>query len=200
MLVRFGHFYAFVLLLACLAINIAFFDKVREPFLGDVDPTASVKSAFSDLDIQAKIAEFYPQTQSNADESAIKEAAEEASPPEAEKPVRIEELPVPPPAPAPPANDPPLVPVIAEPVIESLLPSEPEEPTPTVSAVPEIRESPRQMVAAVPTPTPATLQPVVAAQFKPIVTEKKSSMPVKPSSSPVWDTGDSGRARPIRYD
>lgn len=45
-------------------INIAFFSEVREPFLGDEDPTASVKLAFSELDIPAKITEIYPKTPS----------------------------------------------------------------------------------------------------------------------------------------
>ena len=65
---RLSHFYALALLLACLVTNIAFFEKVREPFLGNEDPMASVKSAFSDLGIQKKIAEFYPKIQSKAKE------------------------------------------------------------------------------------------------------------------------------------
>ena len=68
MFVRLGQFYAFVLLLICLMVNIAVFPEVREPFLGNVDPTASVKSAFSELDIQERISEIYSSAQSNGDD------------------------------------------------------------------------------------------------------------------------------------
>jgi hypothetical protein len=46
-----------------LGVNISFFGDARKPFLGDEDPTASIKSAFSDWDITAAIANFYPKVQ-----------------------------------------------------------------------------------------------------------------------------------------
>ena len=63
--VRLGQFYAFVLLFGCLATNIAFFSEVREPFLGDSDHGVAINSALSELDIQDKIAAFYPKVSPN---------------------------------------------------------------------------------------------------------------------------------------
>ena len=207
--VRPGQFYAFVLLLASIVTNIAFFAEVREPFLGDVDPTASVKSALSDLDIQAKIAEFYPKILSKTDRSSAVEVSEETQPQEEEKPVPVAESPAPRterPASresrqqaAPSANDLSVVPVVADPIVEPLLPPE-SEPKPEESRVvpkevqpeesgilpplasafvPESREPHQQTVAArhspisAPVPVVAPAQTAIADQFKPIVVGTK---------------------------
>ena len=83
MLVCRSQFYAFVLLFVCLVTNIVFFAEVRKPFFGDDDPMAPVQLAFSDLDIPAKIAEFYPKTQSKGDEwdEAMIDETQDAVPP-----------------------------------------------------------------------------------------------------------------------
>jgi len=214
-----------MLLLACLATNVAFFVEVREPFFGDDDPMASVKSAFSDLDIQAKIAEFYPAVQSKAGQSKVDEAKADDVP-DAPPPIPVEEVkPAPKVAipapreqrrqPAVPANDPPVVPVVVQPVMDPFpplpqphivptketLPKESEAPKPAVAdVVLDRREPNRQTAAVMPTPALAVVQPVVAEQFKPIIVEPKPATPVKPSATPVWDTIDTIRERPIRYD
>jgi len=213
MSVRLGQFYALMLLLACLVTNIAFFSEVREPFLGDEDPMPSVKSAFSELDIQAKIAGFYPKVQSEAEQPKVDEvpALPPPAPPEAEKPIPRVEPPTPREPrrqPAPSANNPPAEPRVADPMVDPFLspvspPKELEEPKPAVSVVvPERNERNLQTVAVMPAPTPvaAVMQPVIAEQFKPIIVEPKPTAPVKPSSTPVWDTIDTFLDRPIRYD
>ena len=133
--VRLGQFYALVLLLICLAINVAFFAEVREPFLGDDDPTASIKLALSDLDIRAKIAEFYPKIQSKADETDVdetktEEMTDEVHVPDAPPPLPLPPLPLeeekpvpraPRQPPAPPANTLP-APAISAPVVDPFPP------------------------------------------------------------------------------
>ena len=235
--VRLGQFYALVLLLACLATNIAFFAEVREPFLGDEDPTASVKSAFFDLDIQAKIAEFYPKTLFKIDEPVIDEVSESTPSlsPEEEKPVPKVESPAPqterpasrePRRQQAPPNDLQAESAISKPAVESPTPPEPamkqEEPETVPKEVPpeapsreprvpksvtsavatKQHEPPLQTVAAIPAPVPVTapVQSAIAEQFMPIIVEPKPLTPVRPSSSPVWDTTDAIRDRPIRYD
>ena len=219
--VRLGQFYAFVLLLACLVINIAFFAEVREPFLGDEDPMASVKSAFSDLDIQAKLAEFYPPMQSKVNETKIGEISDKPSlaPLEREKSIPKAEISTPKEGnpilgeqrqqSVPPVNVPP---VVADPMIDPFLPLTqpspakteqeiPKEPAPAIPAVAlERREPNRQTAAIIPAPVTAIAQPVIADQFKPIVIEPKPAAPVKPLSTPVWETPDTVLDRPIRYD
>ena len=155
--VRLGQFYALVLLLLCLATNIAFFAEVREPFLGDDDPTASVKLAFSDLDIRAKIAEFYPKIQSPVDESEV-DATKADDVPVADV------TPPPPPAeektapreprqqPAPPASNPPPVPVIVAPIVDPFPPI-----TPSPITQPPITPPPFAQ-------PPTTLPPVVESE------------------------------------
>ena len=218
--VRLGQFYALLFLLACLVTNIAFFAEVREHFLGDDDPMASVKSAFADLDIQAKIAEFYPAVQSKVDDAKM-DGVLEATPPtqlETEKPAPKVEIsspkeaePVPreqqrrrqtTPAPGTP-NTEPFPPLSQQPTIpaKEALPKESEVPKPIPSVLePERREPNQQTAAAIPVPAFAAVQPVVAEQFKPITVEPKPTPPVRPSANPVWDTMDTILERPIRYD
>ena len=174
MLVRLGHFYAFVLLLICLMIDIAFFSAVREPFLGAEDPTASIKSALSELDIPEKIAEFYPQTQSNADNVQVVTPQKE--------PPRQSSVP----------------PLEAEPVKKDVPKEISKSSTPTAAPMEN-----RQTAATIPAAKPAVSLPVIAEQFKPIVPEQKPvapTKPVKPSSVPVWETIDSLLEQPIRHD
>ena len=239
MLIRLGQFYALVLLLACLVTNIAFFAKVREPFLGNDDPTASVKTAFANLDFQGRIEKFYPQTQSKVDDTTVNTTVDNTPvdevsditsslPPEKGKPAPRAETPVPRIERAAsseshrqsplPVHDPPAESVFADPIIESPSPfaqlpqTEPEktsppkeleEPKPDVTVVVSERHEPNQQTVAVmaaPASVAAVVQPVIANQFKPIIVEPKSVVPVKPSSAPVWDTVDTIRERPIRYD
>ena len=216
---RLGQFYALVLLLACLVTNIAFFAEVREPFLGDDDPVASVKSAFSDLNIQARLAEFYPKILSMANEAKGDEAPE-VTPPipptllEAERPTPRVEMPVPREPrqqPIPPVNNLLMEPVIAEPTVdpfpplETEPPKELEKPEPAASTVVQtMNELTRQAATVTPVsaivPVTATVQPVIADQFNPIGIATQPVAPVRPSSTPVWDTIDTILDRPIRYD
>jgi len=217
MLGRLGQFYALLLLFACLATNIAFFAEVREPFLGDEDPMASVKSAFSDLDIQGKIAKLYPKIQSKADEVSD---TVPPTPPERRTVSRVE----PPlqrtersaPRESKQHSAPPVETVVADPIVDPFLllvqpPEVWEEPKPAVSVVvpdvmpdivPERREPNLQASAimSAPASVAAVVLPVVAEQFKPITVEPKPVVLVKPSSAPVWDTVDTILDRPIRYD
>ena len=225
--VRLGQFYAFVLLLVCLVTNIAFFAEVREPFLGDEDPLASVKSAFADLDVPAKIAGFYPKTQSKIDGTNIDGAkADEvldivsaplAPPLEIEKSAPREPIPAPRTERPTPQEPPSASPVIADPMVDPFLPFtqqpsavhseevlEPAHSTvsgnSTVSgSVPE-RQTQDLKDFLAPTSSVAGILPVVAEQFRPIIVEPKPVAPVKPSSAPVWDTADTIWDRPIWYD
>jgi len=203
--VRLAQFYAFVLLLICLAVNVAFFSDVREFFLGDEDPLASAQSAFAEWDIAAKIAAFYPSIPSKADEIADETPPEPARNPE---PVSLESL-----LPKPPSSKP----TIPEPVLpESLLPEPPpvpwepeaehakeESPAEPQSGDPfdaPIETPPESAFDPFPQPAVAAARPVVADQFKPIVAEPKPPVPVRPSSAPVWGTIETVLERPIRYD
>jgi len=204
--IRPGQFYASLLLLVCLGTNIAFFPEVREPFLGSEDPFGSVKSALSELDIKATLAEFYPKILSNVgDEQHI--------------PPPIPSTPSPPPVPEPAVKNPdslplPTPPPVAEPLPKSQdMPEEkkPEEPKtkepeklqPPTAAIPT--DNP-QTTTTVPKPVVATIQPAVANPFKPVTAPPKPAETVKPqetvnhSASPVWDTVDTVLERPIRYD
>jgi len=211
---RLSHFYALVLLSVCLVTNIVFFEKVREPFFGDEDPMASVKSSFSDLGIQVKIAEFFPKTQSQVDAAKIDEAPDTVplTPPE-EKPVSRAEFPEPRTerfVPREPRRQPalPEQPMSVDPIADPFQPLVPppevlEEPKPAVSIVVSERQESNLQTSAImsaPAPVVAVVQSVVAEQFKPIPIEPKPVAPVKPSSAPVWDTADTIFDRPIRYD
>ena len=205
--IRLGQFYACLLLFTCLGINIAFFSEVREPFLGGADPLASVKSALSELDIKARIAEFYPQTLSKA-ENIQKEDVQNMPLPTPKKQEKPSEL---------SASMPKPEPVVSNPVLDPfLLPSQPpkempkeeetklkksEIPNPIPSViVPEESNLNQQTAVTVPAPKPAAAKPMVADQFKPIMTQPKPVEPVKPSANVVWDTIDTALERPIRYD
>ena len=203
--VRLGPFYALMLLFVCLATNIAFFAEVREPFLGDEDPTASIKSAFSEWDIQAKIAAFYPPAQSNAGEVS------DDSPQAEEKHVSVAESflssePIW--QPTPPVPPQPSKPAVVDPVVDPFLPiahppKESELPESVVPFVaPEKSEPvlPTAAVASVPSLVIADTQPVVAEQFKPVIVRPESVTPTRPASTPVWNTVDTMLERPIRYD
>ena len=191
--VRLGQFYALVLLLLCLAINVAFFSEVRENFLGDDDPLVSAHSAFSELDIAAKIAAFYPAIQSNV-EDVLDEAPLEPALPE-EPPVSKEESPAPKiesPAlweqhwqPIELSEDVPLVPL--EPAIEPKEESK-DEPKPVVPVDIPLELQQTTVLMPVPQPVAVAVQPLVADQFKPIVTELKPLVPVRHSSAPTWGT------------
>jgi len=144
---RLGQFYALVLLLACLVTNIAFFAEVREPFLGDDDPMASVKLALSELNIQARIAELSSKILSNAEEAETDKAAAGAGAGE-----------------VPPATLPP-----------TPLPWEVERPAPRAEPLPQ-REprqqatpQPQQPMPQQPTPQQATRQQPMPQQATPPV-------------------------------
>ena len=213
---RLGQFYALVLLLVCLVINIVFFAEVREPFLGSDDPMPSMKSTFSDLNIQARIAEFHPKILSRANEAKVDEIPEAilTAPLVEERPTPRVEVPAPREPrqqPTPPVNNLLAEPVIAEPIadpfppLETEPPKELEKPKPAVSDVVQTsNESTRQTTTIVPVsavaPVTATVQPIVADRFNPIVAESQPIAPVRPSATPVWDTIDTILDRPIRYD
>jgi hypothetical protein len=194
--VRLGQFYALVLLLTCLGINIAFFSEVREPFLGSEDPLASVKSSLSELDIQGKIAAFYPKTSSKVDDVQVPPPS---APPKAEPPVQKKQhqQPTPPPKAEPEKSIPQPAPKEA--------PQKPAESMPVVTPAENLQTS---ATVLVPQPAIAAVKPVVADQFKPVTPESKPNEPkpkelvksVKLSSSPVWDTIDTVLERPIRYE
>jgi len=208
---RLGQFYALVLLLACLVTNIAFFAEVREPFLGDDDPMASVKSAFSDLNIQARVAEFSPKILSRADGVKVDEAKidgikidemPEMIPPTPPAPLAVER-PAPrvvePPAPreprqqpTPPVNNLLAEPVIAEPIgdpfppLETEPPKELEEPKPAVSTVVQARnETTRnetaQQAAAI---IPVSAPAPVTAATQPVIADRFNPITVEPPVPP----------------
>ena len=178
---RLGQFYAFLLLLACLVVNIAFFAEVRELFLGDDDPLASIKSAFSELGIETKIADIFPMIQSQVDDvsesepPAQKEGRSVSREPRQQSTSIIAEPvadPFPSLVPAPPAKS------------EKDTPKKSEEPKP-VAAVPQEKSEQNRQIAITPAPVAvaATVQPVIANQFKPIIVEPTPTIPVKPSVS-----------------
>ena len=205
--VRLSQFYALVLLLTCLGINIVFFSEVREPFLGSEDPLISVTSSFSELDIMGKIAEWFPKKQSKVDD--VQDLTPSA-PPKEESPAPKAQRRQSAPPPAEPEN------VISR--VNPLLPSdpppkaEPAKPVPKEAPPESSRSVPitapaenLQTAATMPAPQPAAaaVKPVVANQFKPITPEPKpaaSVKPPKPSSTPIWDTIDTVLERPVRYD
>jgi hypothetical protein len=163
--------------------NIAIFSEVREPFLGDVDPLASVKTAFSELNIKERIAYFYTQTpsQENDANSSVILKEEKTDSKEQRRPAK---------------SVPNIKPEKAEQEDESYFSTSVDPPINTVLTA-----------AATPSPQLATPKPVVADQFQPIIVETKSKESVqsakpsvKPSSAPVWETADTVLERPIRYD
>ena len=202
--VRLSQFYALVLLLTCLGVNIAFFSEVREPFLGSEDPLASVKSSFSELDIRGKIAGFYGTKPENVDD--IQDLAP-SEPPKEEPRTPKEQRRKTAPQPAEPKNvvarvDPfllsePLPKAEPEKPAPREAPPEPSEPVPVVAPAGNL-----QTAATIPAPLPAVaaVKSAVAEQFKPIVTEPKSALSVKPSSQPVWETIDTVLERPVWYE
>ena len=167
-----GQFYAFVLMVLCLTINVAFFPEVREPFLGDEDPTASVKSALNDWDIPAKLAEFYPKIQMKAadmqDEVRNERPLPELSKPElpkAEKPAPKEQRRQSPVLPASPEASQEIVDPFLQPSASP--PKETGTPKPVDSPVVPVETLPT--AATVLRSAPATVQPAFADQFKPIM-------------------------------
>jgi len=189
--VRLGQFYASLLVLACLGINIAFFPEVREPFLGSDDPLASVKSALSELDIQSRIAEFYPQIQSKTEDS--QETPTPPAPKKQEKPAgKILEPPAKIPAPEPTASSP----ILDISLLSTPLPKAESKPVSSTSVSKENQQTAATM--SVPKAAVAISQPVVADQFKPTTTSTKPSATVKPSATAIWDTVDTALERPIR--
>ena len=198
--------YACVLLIACLVFNIAYFNNVRESFLGEEDPTASIKSAIFQSGIPAKVAKLYSTTQTEEDENQNvtphTPSKGEKTSPKAEQPTSREQrrqTSTPPTKPeevvAIPISDP-------QPKIEQEPKEESKkESNPSASAVVPVETL--QTAALVPVPSPAVAQSVIADQFKPIVPEQKPAVPIKPvklSSAPVWETADTILAQPIRYD
>jgi hypothetical protein len=178
--IRLGQFYACVLVFVCLTINIAFFADVREPFLGDDDPLASIKATLGELDIPAKIAGLYPKVQSKAEEdqdeipviTEIPEISPPVSPTE-ESPAPKEELPAPrgqrrstPSENAPPPKVEPEQVTLNEP---ETLPETLEEPKFHVATI--VPEDNLQTSAVMPAPLPAVIKPDVTDLFKPIMGE-----------------------------
>jgi len=203
MLIRLGRFYASLLVLICLGINIAFFPEVREPFLGSDDPLASVKSALSELDIQARIAEFYPQIQSKTED--IQDTPAPPTPKKQEKPAgTTSELPAKTSAPEPTTSDPLLdlsLWSVPSPKAESKsTPKETEAPKPTPSVAVSKDNQQTAATMSAPKAAAAVIMPVVADQFKPTTTAPKPTETAKPSANAVWDTIDTVLERPIRYD
>lgn len=209
--IRLGHFYASLLLLICLGINIAFFSEVREPFLGDEDPLASVKAALSDLNIKAKFAEIYPKIASETDGESTDTTSLEPST-KTVKPVETPKQPVGMPKKTEPDKS--LIfqpsPTKTDPVVDPFLLSTPPPKASTPVAAPKDYERKqiektkptepkkesgvnRQTAAVMPMPQPATTRPIVADHFKPIES-------AKPSTEAVWDTIDTVLERPLRYD
>jgi len=214
--VRLGQFYALVLLLTCLGINIAFFSEVREPFLGNEDPLTSVKSSLFELDIRGKIAGLYPQKQSQVDD--VQDLTPAPPKDELHAPKAQRRQPTPPPAETKPAetknvvsgidpfqpSDPPPKAEPEKPLPKEALPKEvlPESSVP-VSVVAPAESLQTAATMPVPQPAVAAVKPALASQFKPILPEPTSAVsvkPSKPSSSPVWDTVDTALERPIWYD
>ena len=203
---RLGQFYAFVLLLACLATNVAFFAEVREPFFGDEDPLASVKSSFSELNIKKSITDFCAQVQSNVDGVTPSVLPKEEKPDPNEqylkpvssaKPERVTPTADSSPPSAPPSVSPPAPPPEPEPAKTAR--KEESKHTPSVAPPAETL----QTAAAMPAPQPGTAKPVIADRFKPITAESKQMEPAKsakPSPTPVWETVDTVLERPLRYD
>ena len=206
-----------MLLITCLVINIAFFSEVREPFLGKDDPLASVKSAFAELDIQSKFAEFYPKVQSKVDNVSIvtpPEEPEERTPvqkkdesaPQAENPPsRKQRQPLPPKQPEESVEPQKDVPKVEPKEAATKEPVGRESVSPVLTVTPVRGEVNLQTAATIPIPkaAPSVANPVVANQCTPILTEPRPTEPVKPikpSSNPVWETVDSVLNRPIRYD
>ena len=196
MFIRLGQFYAFLLLLICLSVNIAFFPEVREPFLGSDDPLESVKTALSKLEIVAKHTEDVQEAPAPAPKEQKKTPEVPADDP---KPKPKESDPIPDSLlPDPPQKDelkdkPKTVPDVEK-------PKEPEKPKP---AAPVVAPMENQQIAAVmpmPKPADAIIQPVVAEQFKPVIASPKPIEIAKPSTNAVWDTVDTALERPIRYD
>jgi hypothetical protein len=188
--VRLGQFYAFVLLLTCLAINIAFFSEVREPFLGDEDPLASVKSAFAELNIQANLADFYPKVQSKVD------SLQDVTPPVTPAPKKANPVPTEPESVVPIVD--PFQFATPPPKVEHKIPT--EEPAPPAPLIAPSENLQTAATMPVPQPAAAVAKPVIADQFKPMMTEPKPIVPVnsvKPSSTPVWETIDTVLERPI---
>ena len=214
MFIRLGQFYAFLLLLFCLSFNIVFFPEVRAPLLGSDDPLKpyeqAVKSALFEWNITEKISNIYPPIQSNAE--------------------NIQKVPPPAPieqknTPAASANVPKEEPKESKPIPDSLLPTppqkdelkskpktvpdiekpkEPEKPKPAVPVATPTENQQTAVVMPVPKPAAAIILPVVADQFKPLITAPKQAFKptesIKPSASAVWDTVDTALERPIRYD
>jgi hypothetical protein len=191
--VSLGQFYAFLLLATCLSINIAFFSDVREPFLGSDDAVVSAKLALSELNVQARIAEFYPQVQSRV--KGFQNALPSVVPRKQEDFEQTSELPADvPKSEAVTSEAITSEAVMSDPILDPfLLPSRPPKetfkieskeelvweeetisnesalPESTISAItPERRELAQQTVAIIPSPMSAVTNPVVANQFKPI--------------------------------
>jgi len=191
-----------------LGVNILFFSEVREPFLGSEDPLASVTSSFSELDIRGKIAGFYGDKAEKVDDTQDIAPPE---PPKEEPRLPKEQRRKPEPTPEEPKN------VVAnvEPFFRSDPPpkAEPIKPAP-MGAPMETPPEPFELVSVVapsgnlqtaatmpaPLPTIASVKPAVAEQFKPVVSESKSSASGKPSSAPVWETIDTVLERPMWHE
>jgi len=211
--VRLAQFYAFVLLLICLAVNVAFFSDVRESFLGDADPFASTRSAFAELDIAAKISAFYPSAPSKTEEISD-EFASVSVPPESPA-ITLESL-----LPVPPLPEPvvPLPVPVEPPALWEELPVPPEAelteaeieedvlPADYFAIPAEALQSatfdpfPQPNAADFPEPVAAAVTPVVADQFKPLVMDGEPLVPNRPSSAPIWGSIDTILERPLRYD
>ena len=204
--VRLGQFYALVLLLACLGINIVFFSEVRKPFFGNEDPLASVQSSLSELDIRGAIAEYYPKRQLQEDGVQVPPPPPPKEEPSAPKAQRRSSAPLPK---AEPENvisiGDPLLPSDPPPKAEPAKPAPKETPPEPVSVAPPAENQQTAATMSAPNPAVAAVKPVVADQFKPLIPEPKSAAPQsaasgKPSPSPVWDTIDTVLERPIWYD
>ena len=185
--------YACVLLLACLVFNIAYFNNVRESFLGEEDPTASIKSVFSKSGIPAKVAKFNSKPLTEEDE---KQNVTPPTPPKEEKTAPREQR----------RQTPQAKPEETATITVSEPPSkaEPEKKEkPKEEPKPAVPAETLQTSVAMPAPQPAVVQSVIADQFKPIIPEQKPATPIKQvklSSAPVWETADTILAQPIRYD
>ena len=177
MSVRLGQFYAFVLLLICLTTNVVFFSDVRESFLGDDDPLASTKAAFSDLNLAARIAEFYPAILSNANTDPANADGADVD----KVDTAVDDVPdITPPAPHVPIV--PIVPIIEQPAKLPALPEawgEPVKEEPPAEVISP--EKPVEIVVSIPAPVVVAAKPAIADQFKPIMAEPM--IPVRLSSN-----------------
>jgi hypothetical protein len=181
--IRLGTFCVFLLMLVSLGVNMAFFSEVRESFLGKGKSALSSQPVTSEPDI----AEFYPQTPpQNAEKNPLPKREVSVEPP-----VKV-------PAPIPLSADSGNAPFL----LPSVPPPAPAETSQPVTAPKENNTDKQTTALLPPAPKSAAVKPIVADQFKPVMTKPKqpNKPSQKPSSNIVWGTAESVAEQPVRYD